>query len=280
MPERNDAEATVRAANPEHAIELLREAHRAGQSVMPCGQRSRQARVLPHAQADCWLSMADYRDLLWLDVADQTCEVAAGMSANALAQHLQGTGLELPIMCRNGLNGTLGGVFMAAEPSLLASSCGPTRDSVLGAGWILANGTQVRSGARVVKSVAGYDVTRLLLGSRGQLAINTSLILRLRPAPQQLSWFEVPAEVWPNLVDKLPQPRLLMPAGDGEMLLLQYAEIQPQHAQLQAVNVELAEAKRAAFVEQMTAPLPTASSWLAATAEACAPGAVHFGRRP
>lgn len=269
----------LRASSPEHAVDLLRQAHHQGQSVMPCGQRSRQARVLPNKQVDTWLSVADCTRLLWLDVADQTCEIEAGMSAATLAEHLQDTGLELPLMCRNSANGTLGGAFMAAEPSLLADSCGFPRDLVLGAGWILANGTRVRSGARVVKSVAGYDVTRLFLGSRGQLAINTSLILRLRPVPRNLYWFQVPADAWPTLRDQLPQPRLSFVANEQNSLLLQYAEIEPVHPALTAVDPIVAEQQRAAFVKQMKATLAKPSPWLRATAEACAPGAPHFGRR-
>lgn len=270
----------LRAASLEQAVDLLRQAHHQGQSVMPCGQRSRQARVLPNVQVDTWLSMADNTRLLWLDVADQTCEVESGMSAATLAGHLEGTGLELPMMCRNAECGTLGGAFLAAEPSLLADSCGHTRDLVLGGGWILANGTRIQSGARVVKSVAGYDVTRLFLGSRGQLAINSSLILRLRPAPQKLSWYQVPADAWPTLRDQLPQPRLVFADDPAASFLLLYAEIQPEHAALELVDPILAEQKCAEYVEQMKAPLAKPSPWLEETAEACAPGAPHFGRRP
>jgi len=262
------------------AVEVLRQTHAAGQSVMPCGKRSRQARVFPKAQADCWLSMAACRQMLWLDVEDQTCEVQAGMSSAGLNQHLEGTGLELAAMCRNHEEGTLGGMFMSAEPSLLASSCGPIRDSVLGGAWILADGSTVRSGARVVKSVAGYDVTRLLLGSRGQLAINTSLILRLRPAPRELFWFQVEAANWPELRNQIAPARLLFASQENGNLLVQFADVKPRHQALSEVDSHSAEAQRIVFVEAMTAPIPEASPWLGATAEACAPGAAHFGKRP
>lgn len=275
------AESTsVFADSVEHATQLLQETHAGGQSVMPCGNRSRQARIAPTANADCWLSMAHCHEMLWLDAEDQTCEVQAGMSMTVLNQHLKDTGLELALMCRGGETGTLGGLFMSAEPSLLASSCGPSRDFVLGGGWILANGTAVRSGARVVKSVAGYDVTRLLLGTRGQLAINSSLILRLRPAPRELNYYSVEAAAWPELRDRIAPARLLFPAKECGQMLLQFANLKVQHASLNAVDFEQAERQRLEFVEQMNTQLPVPSPWLEATAEACAPGAPHFGRRP
>ena len=177
-------------------------------------------------------------------------------------------------------DGTLGGVFMGSEPSLLSSSCGPTRDSVLGANWVLADGSQVRTGARVVKSVAGYDVTRLLLGSRGQLAINTSLILRLRPAPRRVHWLQVNRTVWSAIEPSLPQPRLSIPLPEGDMLLLQYADFNLQHPELTDVDHEYSSERLRRHLDQLCAPLPEASQWLSATAEACAPGAPHFGRRP
>lgn len=270
----------VHAKDAEDAVALLQRAHAEGKSVMPCGKRSRQARVAPTARADRWLSMADCDRLLWLDAEDQTCEVQAGMPMLRLREHLQGTGLELALMCRGEQSGTLGGLFLSAEPSLLASSCGPSRDFVLGGGWILADGTPIRSGARVVKSVAGYDVTRLLLGSRGQLAINTSLILRLRPAPRELHYYVVKAALWPELRDCLPPPRLLFPADESGYLLLQYANLEVKHNALQAFDFREGERQRCAYLETLTTQLPTPSPWLEATAEACAPGAPHFGRQP
>jgi len=271
---------TVCADSAEHASQLLQNAHAAGQSVLPCGNQSRQARIAPTAKADCWLSMANCQKMLWLDAEDQTCEVQAGMTVTVLNQHLDGTGLELALMCRGAQTGTLGGLFMSAEPSLLASSCGPSRDFVLGGGWILANGKSVRSGSRVVKSVAGYDVTRLMLGSRGQLAINSSLILRLRPAPRELHYYSLEAALWPELRNQIAPARLLFPSKECGQMLLQFANLKVQHASLTAVDFGQAEAQRLEHVEQMTTLLPAASPWLQATAEACAPGAAHFGRRP
>src|SRR5690606_32231243 len=61
---------------------------------------------------------------------------------------------------------------------------GVTRESVLALEAVLADGTVLRTGTRTVKSVAGYDLTRLLVGSEGTLAVVTEATLRLRPRPQ------------------------------------------------------------------------------------------------
>ena len=113
--------------------------------------------------------------------------------------------------------GTLGGLFLSQEVNLLQAAYGPARDQVLGARWLLADGTAIRTGARVVKSVAGYDLTRLLLGSEGRLAVCLSLTLRLRPRPARLHWRRLPYAAWLEARASLPTPRhaFTLDQGDG-----------------------------------------------------------------
>jgi glycolate oxidase FAD binding subunit len=120
-----------------------------------------------------------------LDAPDQTCSVDCGVRREALDAALAPHGLELP--CPGG--GTIGGLF-AADPLGAAShgGLGP-RSLLLGVEGVLADGTAFRSGARVVKSVAGYDVHKLLVGSAGRLYAATRLHLRLKPKPRAEAWF-------------------------------------------------------------------------------------------
>ncbi len=193
------------------------------ESVLACGGRSRFRRHAPDAAPDLWLSTASLNAVRWLDTEDQTCEVEAGMSPAELQQLLGPEGLELGILAPNAEAGTLGGLFMGPDISLLHGSYGPPRDQVLGAEWLLANGKRIRTGARVVKSVAGYDLTRLLLGSRGQLAICTSLTLRLRPKPRTTSWHRcVDPVAWRAALG--PVPRFAVQAQPTEALYLQYID--------------------------------------------------------
>lgn len=266
-----------------HAGEFLRECHLSGFSVMPCGRRSRLPRVLPEAAPDRWLSLRRLDSVLWLDAADQTCEVEAGMSPADLQLHLDAVGLELPVLCPSHEEGTLGGLFQSPETSLLEDSCGPARDFVLGGTWLLADGTQVRTGARVVKSVAGYDVTRLLLGSRGRLAILLSLILKLRPKPKQLHWVRGPVDQTAPAdrptATEWPRPRLqfLDPADDRHWL--QFADCKPHHKDLQPADSVQAEQRLREHLRRQDCRLPQPSPWLADVARACAPGAPRFGER-
>ena len=79
---------------------------------------------------------------------------------------------------------TLGGNVAECSGGLRALKYGVTRDYVLGVEAVLATGEVIRSGGRLVKDVAGYDLRRLLCGSEGTLAVMTELTLRLVPAPE------------------------------------------------------------------------------------------------
>jgi glycolate oxidase len=80
---------------------------------------------------------------------------------------------------------TIGGNVAECSGGLRALKYGVTRDYVLGVEAVLATGEIIRSGGRLVKDVAGYDLRRLLCGSEGTLAVMTELTLRLMPAPEE-----------------------------------------------------------------------------------------------
>ena len=170
--------------------DALRAAQADGVTVLPRGRGSRLLRHAPTAAPARWLSTAALQGVRWIDVADQTCEVEAGLAPAALEALLAPHRLTLGVLAPCAGAGTLGGLFLSGELSLLHAACGPPRDQVLGGEWLLADGSRIRSGARVVKSVAGYDLTRLLLGSRGRLAVCTALTLRLRPLPRRVDWWQ------------------------------------------------------------------------------------------
>lgn len=263
---------------------LLLDAQEQGQSVLPCGQGTRLQRNLPKANPDLWLSASGLQKVLWIDAEDQTCCVEAGISLHELQKTLAPFHLQLDVVAANARTGTLGGLFMSRERSLTEASSGPMRDQVLGATWMMADGEEVKSGARVVKSVAGYDVTRLLLGSRGRLAICLDLTLRLRPLRPDTIW------VTGNHTELLEKSQ----GQQWEFQIPHFSEADQicgrlQHPQLHATRAQSkklaeCEASLEAFLEEIAlgkhdSPLPPDSPWLAEIAEACAPGAPHFGAR-
>jgi FAD/FMN-containing dehydrogenase len=143
------------------------------------GQGTRQAR-LPDAGSAAALRLDGLATIDRLDGPDQTCSVDCGVTRAQLDAALLPLGLELP--CPG--EGTLGGLFAADALGAAAEGGGCPRSLLLGLEGALADGTPFRSGARVVKSVAGFDVHKLFVGSRGRLFVATRLHLRLRPRPR------------------------------------------------------------------------------------------------
>lgn len=119
---------------------------------------------------------------------DQVVEVYAGTVLGTLQDFLMRHGQCLPIVgWADGFSpsaffhSTVGGEIAMNLPHYLEAETRSWRDWILGMGVVLADGTIAKSGSHAVKSVAGYDVHRFMVGSRGSLGVMTSVILRTTP---------------------------------------------------------------------------------------------------
>lgn len=171
------------ANNPRELAEILRS--RGTKLVRLCGTGTHQDHLpvlAPHALT---VSLRGMDRIERLQPDDLTCSVEPGLPCSTLHAELAAKGLELGFDAV----GSIGGCF-AADPITAASVGAPSpRSTLLGAEAMLADGTAFRSGARVVKSVAGFDVHKLLIGSRGLLYAATLLHLKLRPRPPATAEF-------------------------------------------------------------------------------------------
>lgn len=112
---------------------------------------------------------------------DMTITVEAGIRMAELARILGAENQRLPIDGPQAKQATLGGVIATNWSGSRRFGCGTMRDYVIGISAIDASGREFKAGGRVVKNVAGYDLCKLLVGSRGTLAIITQVTLKLRP---------------------------------------------------------------------------------------------------
>ena len=175
--------AVVFPQSTEEAAAVLARASREGWTVAPAGSGTWLWSGGSAAAPDVVLSASRMKRVVEYEPADLTITVEAGMTLTELeavvAPHRQWLPLDPP-----GRRRSLGAVASTGVWGPLGASWGGPRDLVLGLRAVTGDGRDFRAGGRVVKNVAGFDLVKLLIGSRGALAFVTEVTTRLLPKPE------------------------------------------------------------------------------------------------
>jgi len=177
-------DAVAFPADNEQVSRILKLATKEGFPVIPRGAGSGMTGGALPVEGGLVLAMNRFNRILSIDQDNLICKVEPGVITADLQDAVEDLGLFYPPDPASKDISTIGGNVAECAGGLRAVKYGVTRDYILGLTIVLPSGEIINTGVETMKGVAGYDLTRLIVGSEGTLAVVTAIILRLLPKPE------------------------------------------------------------------------------------------------
>ena len=219
-------DAVVFARSTEEVVAIVKLCDSHEVPLIPFGAGTSVEGNITPVRGGISLDLSQMDAILSVNPEDFDCTVQAGVRREQLNEYLRDIGLFFPI--DPGANATLGGMAATRASGTNAVRYGTMREAVLSLRVVTPDGRDIRTARRARKSAAGYDLTRLMIGSEGTLGIITEVTLRLHGIPEEISAAVCGFETLKGAVDTVVQSiQLGVPLARVELL---------DEVQMRAVN--------------------------------------------
>ena len=226
--------AVVRPGTTAEVAALLRVADELGVPVTARGTGTGMSGACIPLADGIVVSFERMAAILEIDTANHTATVQPGVTLAELDEATAAQGLVYPVFPGEN-SASLGGNVATNAGGMRAVKYGVTRHQVLGLEAVLPNGDTIRTGGKFVKSSSGYDLTQLVIGSEGTLALVTEATLKLYPRPAHTATVLAPFLTLEGVTAAVPQ---VVTSGVGP-LMLEYIDLLTMAAATAYVGLEL-----------------------------------------
>ena len=176
-------DAAVWPINREQISAILKLANQEKIPVIARGAGTSLAGLTVPQQGGVILDLGRMNEIIEINIEDRLAVVQPGVVYDDLARALAPQGFFFPPDPASGAVCTLGGNVATNAGGIKGAKYGTTKDYVLGLEVVLADGRILHTGSNCMKSVSGYDLTRLFVGSEGTLGVITEITLKINPKP-------------------------------------------------------------------------------------------------
>ncbi|PYZ94956.1 FAD-binding oxidoreductase [Salipaludibacillus keqinensis] len=180
----NGGKVTVYPSSLDEIVNVVKYANDHDRKVTVVGSGTKRGFGGLDKPADILLSLENYSGIIEHTVGNMTLTVKAGTVFNQLQHYLKDHKQKVSLDAAWPDHATIGGIIAANDSSAKRLGYGSARDVVIGLKTVYPDGSIIRSGGKVVKNVAGYDMNKLFVGSMGTLGVIAEITMKLRPLPK------------------------------------------------------------------------------------------------